>query len=83
MIQDDDANIFDNLPALAKPKHSLCNNELETYLNTPTEDTDNVLKWWQRQEATYPHLSRMALDYLTIPGAYFFLIHLLQFVYIL
>ncbi|KIJ09043.1 hypothetical protein PAXINDRAFT_88030, partial [Paxillus involutus ATCC 200175] len=31
-------------------------------------DIDNVLKWWLRQAKTYLHLSRMALDYLTIPA---------------
>ena len=28
------------------------------------------LKWWHERHATYPHLSRMALDYLTIPGMF-------------
>ncbi|KIK40536.1 hypothetical protein CY34DRAFT_13654 [Suillus luteus UH-Slu-Lm8-n1] len=66
--QDKDLNIFDCLPALAKPRHHPTNNELNAYLNTPIEDVDHALKWWQQRCTTYPHLSRVVLDYLTIPA---------------
>ena len=29
---------------------------------------DDVLMWWHEHSAMYPHLSQMALDYLTVPG---------------
>jgi hypothetical protein len=29
-----------------------------------------VLLWWTERKATYPNLSRMALDHLSIPGMY-------------
>ena len=32
------------------------------------EQVDNVLLWWHERKSMYPHLSRMALNYLTIPG---------------
>ncbi len=33
-----------------------------------------VLMWWNEQHAMYPRLLRMALDYLSIPGAWIFLL---------
>ena len=36
----------------------------------------DVLKWWHEQHSKYPQLSRMVLDYLTIPGTFHFFIHL-------
>jgi hypothetical protein len=62
------ANIFDNLPALRAPQVSELLDELDRYLATDPELTDNALKWWHEHRAMYPRLSRMALDYLTIPG---------------
>jgi hypothetical protein len=62
------ANIFDDLPALRAPKVSELLDELDRYLATDPEPTDNALKWWEEHRAMYPRLSRMALDYLTIPG---------------
>ena len=64
----EDDNIFDTLPSLAKPNHELVQDELDVYLNTDVEEVDNVLVWWNQHRTTYPHLARMALDYLTIPG---------------
>lgn len=58
-------NIFDNLPALAQAEQL---DELERYLLTGPEQVDNVIKWWTERHAEYPCLSRMALDYLSIPG---------------
>jgi hypothetical protein len=61
-------NIFDNLPALAAPEAVVLHDELDRYLSTPTEQTDNVLMWWIERCHVFPRLSRMALDYLSIPG---------------
>jgi hypothetical protein len=62
------ANIFDNLPALSAPRtRELCD-ELDRYLSTDPEHVVDVLMWWTERKSMYPHLSRMALDYLSIPG---------------
>jgi hypothetical protein len=42
--------------------------ELEQYLRDPTEKPDNVIAWWIAKASIYPCLSRMALDFLTIPA---------------
>jgi hypothetical protein len=42
--------------------------ELARYLSTDPEQVKDVLLWWHEHKATYPRLSCMALDYLTIPG---------------
>jgi hAT family C-terminal dimerisation region len=44
--------------------------ELHQYLSTDPEFVDNVLAWWFEKHTMYPCLSRMALDYLTIPGEF-------------
>jgi hypothetical protein len=62
------ANIFDDLPALSAPKVTELRDELARYLSTDPEQVKDVLLWWHEHKATYPRLSRMALDYLTIPG---------------
>ena len=61
-------NIFDHLPALAAPKSTELRDELERYLSTDPEFVADVLLWWTERKSTYPRLSRMALDYLSIPG---------------
>ena len=60
-------NIFDELPSLA-PVTPTTKNELERYLQTPVKNVKNALEWWVKNQAVYPHLSWMALDYLSIPG---------------
>lgn len=44
--------------------------ELARYLSTPPEPTKpkDTLAWWHAHRKLYPCLSRMALDYLSIPG---------------
>lgn len=66
------ANMFDNIPALAPPKPSAASNELDQYLNTDVKHVTDTLAWWYDYHNTYPHLSHMVLDYLTIPGMFFF-----------
>jgi hypothetical protein len=61
-------NIFDRLPAICAPKATDLRDELDRYLSTDPEHTDNVLLWWTERKHSYPCLSRMALDYLSIPG---------------
>lgn len=61
-------NIFDNLPAFRTVTFGTLD-ELSRYLSTMPEDVKNedVLKWWYEHKHVYPNLSRMALDYHTIP----------------
>ena len=47
--------------------------KLKRYLATDVEPVSDALQWWHDRRATFPNLSRMALDYLTIPGE--FLVH--------
>lgn len=42
--------------------------EYDRYLQAPVEIVEDVLRWWYEHRDLYPRLSRMALDYLTIPG---------------
>ena len=42
--------------------------EIDRYLDTDTEVVDKPLLWWWERRSMYPCLSRMALDYLSIPG---------------
>ena len=46
--------------------------EIDCYLATDTEEVGNPLLWWWERRSMYPCLSRMALDYLSIPGMLFF-----------
>jgi len=45
-------------------------NEYQHYCDTPTVETIEAISWWiePEQQKRYPNLSRMALDYLSIPG---------------
>jgi len=61
-------NIFDHLPALNALKAKELRDELARYLSTDPEQVDDVLLWWHERKSMYPRLSRMALNYLTIPG---------------
>ncbi|OBZ79481.1 putative AC9 transposase [Grifola frondosa] len=61
-------NIFDSIPALSAPKPSERRSELDIYLATDPEHVADALAWWHERRGTYPHLSRMALDYLSIPA---------------
>jgi hypothetical protein len=48
--------------------------EVDRYLATDTEDVADPLLWWSERRSMYPCLSRMALDYLSIPGTSIFFI---------
>ena len=62
--------MFDNLPALSTPATSELRDELDHYLSTDPEQVTDIFKWWYKRKGTYPCLHHMALNYLTIPGAY-------------
>ena len=42
----------------------------DTYCASPIVDTKDTLKWWLEptQQKTYPNLSKIAIDYLSIPA---------------
>ncbi|OJT11999.1 hypothetical protein TRAPUB_11453 [Trametes pubescens] len=61
------ANIFDHLPSMAGLGNSDDLDELDCYLSAPTEKINDALTWWVERRRTYPKLSCMALDYLSIP----------------
>jgi hypothetical protein len=54
------------------PKPTELRDELARYLSTDPEHVEDVLLWWAERKATYPRLSRMALDYLTVPGKFLY-----------
>ena len=64
------SNIFDSLLALAPPKVSNLGSELDHYLSTDMEHVTYAIGWWHECCHTYPSLSHMALNYLTVPGMY-------------
>ena len=73
-------NIFDDLPSLSVPAASKLKNELQKYLDSPVlDDVKDAFSWWVANRLTYPRLSRMALDYFSIPGMCYILL-LIQFI---
>lgn len=62
-------NQFDNLRArFAQRRTTAFRDELTMYLSTDPEATEDPIAWWYARCKTFPRLSRMALNYLTIPG---------------
>ena len=61
-------NMFNNaLIALAPAE---LHGKLKQYLSTDPEHITDILTWWYDRRAIYPHLHRMALNYLMIPGVW-------------
>lgn len=60
-------SIMDTTPTTPTPS-SL--DELQSYLATDVEDVKDGLLWWYERRRIFPELSRMACDYLSIPGEY-------------
>jgi hypothetical protein len=42
--------------------------ELDEYLSQPIEKVRDPIAWWWDHRHTFPKLSNMALDYLSVPG---------------
>ena len=42
--------------------------ELDEYLAQPVEHVADALMWWRNKRHVFPKLSKMAADYLSIPG---------------
>jgi hypothetical protein len=60
-------NFFDNLLDVMTSSQD-DHNELNRYLATDVEDVKDGLMWWYERRATFPRLSHMAQDYLSISG---------------
>jgi hypothetical protein len=61
-------NFFDDLPAYAAVKPSSLDSEFDHYIRTACVRVPDVLVWWYEQRDAYPRLSRMAIDYHSIPA---------------
>ena len=72
------ANVFDNMATLAPPKLTDLCSELDQYPSTDVAYVADPIAWWHEHCALYPQLSRMALDFLTIPDMYF-IVYFLMF----
>jgi hypothetical protein len=55
--------MFGNLSVTAAAPVS----EIDEYLRLPVENVSDPLKWWSDNQHVYPHLARMALDFLSAP----------------
>jgi len=51
---------------------SSTDDKLQLYLAADVEDMKDRLIWWYERRAMFPQLSRMARNYLSIPGESFF-----------
>lgn len=60
-------NMFDNLPFVGSTAEEE-GDELKRYLASDPVKVTDPIQWWQERRKAYPRLSRMAIDYLTIPG---------------
>lgn len=60
--------MFDNIPALASLDSDSTADEITRYLQTAPDRADDALAWWYERRHIFPRLSRMARDYLSIPG---------------
>ena len=60
-------NMFDNMATFAAPESTELHDELDRYLSSDLVHVIDAVHWWHDHHAEYPQLSRMAMDYLTIP----------------
>ena len=81
----DPENIFEDLLSCSSsapaPSNPALKSELDRYLSSDPETVKDPLLWWVEKKAVYPCLSRMARNYLSILGKYYFiLIKLIKFI---
>ncbi|PIL31003.1 hypothetical protein GSI_05696 [Ganoderma sinense ZZ0214-1] len=65
---DDGRNLFNILDDFDADPDEDIRDKLEHYLTAPTQKVTDVIQWWKDRQGIYPNLSRMAIDYLTIPA---------------
>ena len=68
-------NIFDSIFDTT-PTSPNTLDELQCYLAVDVKDVKDALMWWHERRGSFPGLSRMARDYLSIPGEQFEILHL-------
>ena len=67
-------SILERRRAIAPNADSL-DDELKHYLDAPPiQNVLNPVLWWKDRREIYPNLSRMAIDFLTTPGTFFFFV---------
>ena len=69
-------NIFDNLPSLQAPKLAELHGELDNFLSTDPKHVTDALAWWYVHKDKYLCLHWMALDYLSIPGKFDYMLEI-------
>ena len=52
------------------PETASISDELTAYLEEDRERVSDVLEWWKKKQVVFPRLSRMAVDYHSIPGEF-------------
>lgn len=67
-----DFSIFADISVV--PAATTAHTELDDYLTAKIEPTNDPLNWWWHHRTAYPNLSRMALDYLSVPGMFHYTI---------
>lgn len=65
---DSEVNLFDNLPFLNAAPEPADSDEIKRYLAADVIPMKDPISWWQGKRKQFPRLSRMAIDYLNIPG---------------
>jgi len=68
-------NIFDSI-FNTTPTSPNTLDKLQHYLVVDVKDMKDALMWWHKRHGLFPGLSRMACDYLLIPGEQFKILHL-------
>jgi len=61
-----ETNIFDSL--MDDTPTASVEDELQCYLEMDVKDVKDGLMWWHKRRTKFLRLSRMARDYLSIPG---------------
>jgi len=64
-VSTEPTNIFDSIMDILPTSIT---DELHRYLAADVEDVKDGLMWWYERRMLFPRLSRMARDYLSIPG---------------
>jgi len=68
-------NIFDSI-FNTTPMSPNTLDKLQRYLVVDVKDVKDALMWWHKRCGSFPGLSHMAHDYLSIPGEQFEILHL-------
>jgi hAT family C-terminal dimerisation region len=74
-VDSDDSSVEDSSESDSSTEEEELMTELDHYIKSPRiKDVDDPHQWWIDNHRSYPRLSRMAKDFLTIPGAFIIII---------